>query len=156
MTIDAFRGEHRFLSNFYPSPMRIRLLSEDRIFRSVEHAFQGAKVFACHVWSEDQKKNWLAVLVKETDAVAVKRMGRKIPIDLPEWEAMHEKVMLTALRLKFRDPHLAARLLDTGDATLIEGNTWGDKYWGQVDGKGKNRLGALLMDIRTELQEQGS
>lgn len=156
MTINGFRGEYRFLSNFQPSPLSIRLLGEDRLFLTVEHAFQGAKVLACPMWSEQQKKNWLAVLVTERDPVAVKRMGRKIPIDVDDWNSLHEKVMLTALRLKFRDPLLASRLRATADAALIEDNSWGDTYWGQVNGKGKNRLGALLMRVRTELQEQES
>ena len=39
------------------------------------------------------------------------------------------------------------------DVDLIEGNTWGDTFWGQVDGKGENKLGKLLMKIRDELME---
>jgi predicted NAD-dependent protein-ADP-ribosyltransferase YbiA (DUF1768 family) len=35
---------------------------------------------------------------------------------------------------------------------LIEGNTWGDKFWGQVKGEGANYLGRLLMKVREELQ----
>jgi predicted NAD-dependent protein-ADP-ribosyltransferase YbiA (DUF1768 family) len=43
-------------------------------------------------------------------------------------------------------------LLETKDATLIEGNTWGDQYWGVCAGVGENHLGKLLMQIRSELQ----
>ena len=38
-TIDKFKNEHEFLSNFYPSPITI----EDITYPTVEHAFQAAK-----------------------------------------------------------------------------------------------------------------
>jgi predicted NAD-dependent protein-ADP-ribosyltransferase YbiA (DUF1768 family) len=35
---------------------------------------------------------------------------------------------------------------------LIEGNTWGDKYWGQCPiGNGRNELGKILMAIRDDI-----
>jgi predicted NAD-dependent protein-ADP-ribosyltransferase YbiA (DUF1768 family) len=66
---------------------------------------------------------------------------------------------------KFRPPDLRDLLLGTGEATLIEGNTWGDDYWGAVanaqdvqeplwlaaDGTyltGRNWLGRILMTTR--------
>ena len=39
------------------------------------------------------------------------------------------------MKAKFTDPMLAEMLLATGDAELIEGNNWGDCYWGRVDGE---------------------
>lgn len=54
------------------------------------------------------------------------------------------------LRQKFHDPELQQRLLDTGSEELVEGNTWGDVYWGVCDGKGQNNLGKILMDLRRE------
>jgi N-glycosidase YbiA len=63
--------------------------------------------------------------------------------------------MAALLAKKFKDPVLAAQLLSTGDAQLIEGNTWGDKIWGcvQVNGAwvGENGLGKLLMQIRSTM-----
>jgi predicted NAD-dependent protein-ADP-ribosyltransferase YbiA (DUF1768 family) len=44
-------------------------------------------------------------------------------------------------------------LLATGTQEIVEGNTWGDTFWGQVNGKGQNKLGKLLMKIRDELME---
>jgi len=35
---------------------------------------------------------------------------------------------------------------------LIEGNTWGDTYWGVCRGRGSNNLGKLLMKIREVLR----
>ena len=47
---------------------------------------------------------------------------------------------------------LGQRLIATGDAELIEGNTWGDTIWGVCDGKGDNMLGKILMERRAHLQ----
>lgn len=55
-------------------------------------------------------------------------------------------------------PRLAQLLLDTGDALLIEGNNWGDSFWGVTrngDGDGANYLGKILMEIRRGLRERG-
>jgi predicted NAD-dependent protein-ADP-ribosyltransferase YbiA (DUF1768 family) len=44
-------------------------------------------------------------------------------------------------------------LLNTGHRDLFEANTWGDRFWGTVDGEGSNHLGRLLMKIRKEIRE---
>ncbi len=50
---------------------------------------------------------------------------------------------------KFRQhPELQSRLVATGACMLVEGNTWGDKFWGRVDGKCLNVLGSILMEVR--------
>ena len=61
--------------------------------------------------------------------------------------------MRTALQLKFSDPTLRAQLIATGDAELIEGNTWNDTFWGVCRGTGKNMLGTLLMELRSSFTE---
>lgn len=43
-------------------------------------------------------------------------------------------------------------LLATGNCHLVEGNNWGDYFWGSVNGHGENHLGRILMDIRAKLQ----
>lgn len=59
-----------------------------------------------------------------------------------------------AFRAKFtQNPNFADKLLATGDAHLEEGNTWGDRIWGTVNGSGANRLGIILMQIRAEIKE---
>lgn len=67
---------------------------------------------------------------------------------------MKDGIMEEIVRAKFtQNQELKAQLLSTGDAILIEGNTWNDRYWG-VDvrsGVGKNHLGKILMKIRLEL-----
>lgn len=50
-----------------------------------------------------------------------------------------------------QNPELAARLIATAPAELIEGNSWGDTYWGVCGGQGENRLGLILMAVRSKL-----
>ena len=51
------------------------------------------------------------------------------------------------------NPSLIEKLLTTKDATLIEGNTWGDTFWGMDTRKGgENHLGIILMDVRDMLE----
>ncbi len=47
----------------------------------------------------------------------------------------------------------AVYLLATGSAELIEGNDWGDDYWGRATPQGKNHLGVVLMQVREELRD---
>jgi hypothetical protein len=47
---------------------------------------------------------------------------------------------------------LAARLLTTGDAPLVEGTTWGGRFRGVCRGEGQNWLGRLLMEQRDRLR----
>ena len=77
-----------------------------------------------------------------------KRMGQNANLR-PDWEQIKEEVMLKALRAKFdQHPALAALLLRSGDGRLHEDAPW-DRYWGV---KGKDRLGALLMQVRDKLR----
>ena len=73
--------------------------------------------------------------------------------DLTHWhDAKKKAVMLQALRAKFSCiPAMRALLLGTGDAVLVE-RTPRDSYWGDGLGKGKNMLGQLLVQVRTELR----
>ena len=73
-------------------------------------------------------------------------------------EGFHERkieIMTGFIRQKFgRNFDLAAKLIDTGNEELVEGNYWGDRFWG-VDPigshDGANNLGLILMKVRAEL-----
>jgi ribA/ribD-fused uncharacterized protein len=79
-----------------------------------------------------------------------KKMGRNIKT-VKDWDKIKINVIRKVLNNKFRDnPDLLKMLRDTGDALLIEGNTWGDRFWGMCNGHGLNHLGKLLMEIRDD------
>ena len=143
--ITSFRGDHRFLSNFWPATVTL----DGMVFRSTEHAYQAAK-------TTDMAERAKFQAAKTPGAA--KRLGRRVKLR-PDWEGVKEAVMLDLNRQKFSDPELARRLLDTGDAELIEGNTWGDRIWGMTfeNGKwvGRNLLGRILMRVREELRKAG-
>ena len=56
--------------------------------------------------------------------------------------------MRQLLMTKFAWPGEQDLLLKTGTAELIEGNWWGDTFWGVFNGAGQNHLGRLLMEVR--------
>ena len=82
-----------------------------------------------------------------------KKLARKLPIR-PDWEEVKDQIMLDLVRIKFSKSGLKKALLATGDAELIEGNTWNDTYWGVCKGVGQNKLGKILMQVRKELREE--
>lgn len=139
-TIAAFSGPYRFLSNFWSCCIAF----EGHSYRTVEHAFQAAKTF-----DEDERRR----IRNEGDAAGAKRRGKHVTLR-EDWEAVKIDVMRNLLRQKFGTDPLKSKLLKTGKAKLVEGNWWGDKFWGVCDGKGENHLGLLLMEIREELRAQ--
>lgn len=139
-TIDSFKGTYHFLSNFY----MLAIVYEGKCYASVEHAYQAAKTL-----SEDERE-MIRQCPKPGDA---KRLGRSVTLR-SGWDKLRFDVMSALLTQKFSDPTLRDRLLATGDAELIEGNDWGDKFWGVFQGKGQNNLGKLLMMVRSKLTIQ--
>ena len=140
-TIDSFTEENRFLSNYYASPITY----EGVEYPTVEHAFQAAKTL------DVETRKRIAAMNTPGEA---KYMGRCVTLR-KDWEQVKFSVMKELLELKFRsNTALALRLLATGDAYLIEGNTWNDTIWGVCNGKGQNNLGKLLMEVRSELDAE--
>jgi ribA/ribD-fused uncharacterized protein len=135
--IDKFTGDYRFLSNFFLSPICMNGL----VYPTVEHAYQAMKTF-------DQEER-VRIAGQPTPGKA-KSAGRKVTLR-SDWENVKIDIMENLLRLKFKWPHLRDKLLATGDTELIEGNSWGDRFWGVFLGRGRNELGLALMRIRKEL-----
>lgn len=151
--IDNFDAEYAFLSNFHEyafhtpplTTLQERLFPGGLYWKTAEHAFQAAKCV--------RERDHDQVRVAPTPGKA-KRAGRAVQLR-PDWEEIKDEMMLRILRIKFAaGTELAARLLSTGNATLVEGNAWGDTYWGtNLNGRGQNRLGQLLMQVRQELRD---
>ncbi len=136
--IDSFSGEHRFLSNFFPCDMDVAGVR----YPTLEHAFQAEKTTV----SAERE----IVRAAKTPGQA-KALGRRVTLR-EGWNEMRVDVMRELLRIKFSSKVLRAELLATGDAKLVEGNHWNDRFWGVCKGKGENWLGKLLMELREELR----
>jgi N-glycosidase YbiA len=137
----SLREPYGEFSNFAPFPFTLNA----RRWPTSEHFFQAQK-FAGTPHEEEIRR-------AKSPMIAA-RMGRsrKRPLR-PDWERVKDAVMLDALRAKFgRHEDLRKLLLATGEAELIE-HTTNDSYWGDGgDGSGQNKLGILLMKLRSEMK----
>jgi ribA/ribD-fused uncharacterized protein len=134
LPIRSFTAQYAFLSNFYP----FAIMYEFERYPTVEHAFQAAKVL------DPIERHRFAELSSPGQA---KKLGRSVRLR-PDWESVKLGIMKQLLELKFEDPHMRELLNNTKPAELIEGNWWGDTYWGVCNDVGKNHLGILLMEVR--------
>ena len=144
--IVAFTGPWRFLSNFYPSPIEVSWDTE------VDPILPAPTVeHAYQAMKTTTRQDFRRVLAAPTPAQA-RALGKTLTAIAPDWDQTRVKVM--------RD--------------LIEGNTWGDRFWGataptalaepltttlpiwkpRADGilVGENWLGRILMERRAVLQ----
>ena len=98
--IDSFRGEFRWLSNFYSCSVHYEGLT----FGNTEAAFQAAKCL-------DMKERERFFSLSGGQA---KRLGKRVELR-PDWEAVKIEVMREVLRCKFsQNPELKAKLIATG------------------------------------------
>ncbi len=142
--ITSFRGPWGFLSNF----SGVDICYEDLWYPSVEHAYQASKTL-------------LRVLRIPFTATApggmltcreAKKAGQNLCLR-DDWNQVRLEIMNQLVWMKFTQrPDLEELLLKTGTVALIERNTWGDTFWGEVDGKGFNHLGRILMRTRRLLK----
>lgn len=144
--ITEFDGKYAFLSNFFYAPF----VYDGIIYPTNEHFFQAMKTL-------DQEKRKQIAEAKTPGAA--KRMGRQVQLR-EDWEQVKYTAMRVGVERKFdAHPGLAKKLIATGDAILIEGNSWHDNTWGSCFCSkcaaiaGKNWLGEILMERRKELKE---
>ena len=138
--IKRFTAEYRFLSNFYSCKVKY----EGIMYPSAEHAYQAAKC----LHPKDRR-----LIAKLRTAGEAKRKGHQVTMT-KDFENHKLTVMRNVVLAKFmQNQELGEALISTYPAGLEEGNAWGDKIWGTVDGVGKNLLGKILMDVRRILRE---
>lgn len=138
--INEFRGKYFFLSNFYEAPVTYKGIT----YRNNEAAFQAQKV-------RDFEKQKEFSNLNPSEA---KKKGRHVKLRKDvDWDSEKTGFMLEIVSAKFnQNEDLKIKLLATGDKHLEEGNTWGDRIWGTVNGVGENQLGKILMQVRKELK----
>ena len=137
--ISSFVGEYFFLSNFYP----VNVSYEGVVYPSSEHAYVAAKTLDLSLREE---------IRNIPTPGQVKRFGSTVELR-SNWYIIKINEMRKILENKFSklrsDVPMYSMLKRTAPAILIEGNTWGDRFWGQSPiGNGRNELGKLLMSIR--------
>jgi ribA/ribD-fused uncharacterized protein len=140
--IKEFQNEYRWLSNFWP----VEINYNGKIYKSVEHAYMAQK---------NLSEAWQDFCVNESDPKKVKKLSMEIYIR-DGWESVKVDIMKELIRIKFQVRILMEKLLATSDEFIQEGNDWGDIFWG-VDletGEGKNILGKIIMDVRSNLKKQ--
>lgn len=139
-----FRGELRFLSNFWEcGGIFIRLEEGGEIVscRSVEHAYQALKAV------DVLERKW--VLASPTAGEA-KRRGKRVKIR-KDFDVLKLELMEKLVRMKFKNNKELGEKLKKIEGEIEEGNYWGDVFWGVCKGKGENNLGKILMKVRDEL-----
>lgn len=132
------------LSNFSKHPFTL----DGAWYPTAEHAFQAAK-FAGTPRAEAIRRRRGA-----KDAARLARESRSLI--RADWDAVKEGVLRRILAAKFAaHAELHALLVSTGDEP-IEFASPMDAYWGTGrDGAGRNRLGALLVELRATLAAAG-
>lgn len=139
--IKGFRGEYRFLSNFYDCAYSDGSIN----FFCSEQGYMFEK--SC---DPEYRKRILAC----TSAYQCKTVGRHAKLN-EDWDSIKRyEAMLKHLRLKFAVPAMRDLILATQNRYLEETNYHYDVHWGvsAQSGKGQNHLGRLLMCVREELK----
>ena len=137
--IDNFVGEYAFLSNFFEIPVYYSGI----LYQNSEAAFQAQKTL-------DPEERKLFSTLNPGEA---KKKGRHFVLR-DDWEYIKDDIMFDIVLSKFAsNPVLKNLLLATNNEELIEGNNWNDTYWGVCNGEGQNKLGKILMKVRSLLKE---
>lgn len=133
-------------SNLY----RREIEFEGVVYPTAEHAYQAGKP------RKDSVREWL-MSAPSPSLLAMAAHGLYSWDIQSNWSKVKFERMKQVLRAKFtQHEDLTALLLSTGEARLVESATVDNlvnRTWGEVNGKGKNMLGKLLMEIRSELRQ---
>lgn len=133
--ITSFRGDHSFLSNFYPC----KIVYRGREYKTAEHAFQAQKCV---------NKDDIIKIQEANNPQMAKRIGKEVKLR-EDWEDVKVSLMREIVEVKFiQNKEIRDKLIKTYPSDLIEENTWNDRTWGVCKGKGKNLLGIILMEVR--------
>ncbi len=143
MTINFFSKSetYREFSNFAPFPIEL----DGQSWPSAEHYYQAQK-FTDAALQEKDPHGEEAGDRQKARADAQKQGARRLGRGQGRGDGACRAVQIRAA------PGLRELLLSTGDEVLAEAAP-NDYYWGVgADGTGQNRLGLLLMRIRSELR----
>ncbi len=149
-------NEHKEFSNMFEAAMQIDGIT----FPTVEHYFQWSKA---KTFGDGEAQ---AKILKTASPKSVKSYGKKVKGFVEEtWNETKDQVMRTAVKAKLmQHPEILTKLRETGTRPIAEADPR-SKYWGigtSADTSkakspdrwpGKNKLGQILMELRSELNE---
>ena len=132
-------------SNLFRRPMEF----EGRVYPTAEHAYQAGKA------RKDEVREWI-LSAPTPSLVAMAAHGLYTWDIVPEWSRTKFDRMRKVLKAKFsQHEDLKKLLLSAGNARLVEAGRTDNavnRTWGEVNGKGQNMLGVLLMEVRDEIR----
>lgn len=135
--ITSFKGDYDFLSNDFVCPFKYGGLE----YSNVEAAF-----IASRSSNEGQKRK-----ISKLSAGNARKKRNKIEED-PEWYDNRDTILYDILKAKFeQNEPLKNKLIKTSTAKLVNTVSYNDIEYGVYMGKGKNKLGKLLMELRKNL-----
>ena len=134
-------------SNLY----KCSIIFEEETFPTAEHAYQAGKA------RKEAVRQWI-LNAPSPSLVAMAAHGLYTWDIVPNWSKIKFDRMRDVLRAKYtQHENLRDLLLSTGDARLVEScrtDNPVNRTWGEVNGKGMNMLGILLMEVREELRKE--
>ena len=118
---------------------------ENTLFPTAEHAYQAGKA------RRPEVRDWL-LAAPTPSLLAMAAHGLYYWDVAPDWSKNKVKRMRAVLFAKFsQHDDLREILLSTGNRRIVESGRTDNtvnRFWGEVDGNGKNMLGLLLMETR--------
>lgn len=130
---------------------RRAIVFEGREYPTAEHAYQAGKA------RKESVREWI-LSAPTPSLVAMAAHGLYTWDIVPGWSRSKFDRMREVLTAKFtQHEDLRELLLSTGNARLVEAartDNAVNRTWGEVNGKGQNMLGVLLMDVREVLRGQ--
>ena len=135
-SITALKGDYEYLAMTYNYPITV----DNITYTNAEAAFWAQRIM------DKKARNKLSRLS------AMKARAKALqaePID--DWDETKDDILKKVLEIKFSDEQLKKKLLSTGTAKIVNNNTYRDDYYGVYNGKGKNMLGKMLMELRESL-----
>lgn len=135
------------LSNLY----KRAIIFEGEEYQTSEHAYQAGKA------RKEEVKKWL-MAAPSPALLAMAAHGLYVWDVHPDWSKTKFDRMKRILLCKFtQHQDLQDLLLSTGNKRLVEVATVDNavnRLWGEVNGKGENKLGVLLMEVREEIRQK--
>jgi predicted NAD-dependent protein-ADP-ribosyltransferase YbiA (DUF1768 family) len=160
MAVEQFRGPHFPLSNMYPLGTWIKTDSGVTVPTS-EHAYMANRledpsmqviVALARGEKDDPRPFKDGLAAKETAHRFIEQGAIQMFDDEVGCLALMHRVLIDKVLL---NSDVYDVLVATGDEEIVEGNSWGDHFWGVSpvgSRNGENHLGRLWMRIREELR----